>query len=353
MSLSTLMSFVSRLSKEVSDMTKIFGNPNDAEFNVLLLRWSDINKQIPGAIVLFSTVDDVVASVRIAVEMGIPFVPKSGGHSLWSTIGSEGFILDLSQLQELTIDKNTNTVTLQSGVLIKQANDATWSEGLCRPLGSANTARIIPMAIGGGLNAMSSLCGSMSDNILAAKMISAKGHLITLLPSSYAELLYAIRGAGQFFGVVVEITLQAYPSSILKMSDGTVWTGMMLSQISQAEEVFNVLIPLTENNTVSGAGLCLITSAPPTFNTMCIIVLSIYFGPTSNAEKFFAPLLALQPFSTCNSIPYSKVNDVADTFCVKGGFKRLTGAAIPNLDPDVWMKVIDRYEALKLTTSAS
>ncbi|KIJ46029.1 hypothetical protein M422DRAFT_59649 [Sphaerobolus stellatus SS14] len=339
MSLSTLTSFVSCLSKELSDTTKIFSDPNNTEFNALLLRWSDINKQIPGAIVLVGTVDDVVASVRIAVEMGIPFVPKSGGHSLWSTIGSEGFILDLSQLQELTIDKNTNTVTLQSDVLVKQANDAAWSEGLCL------RAQLSPF---GGLNAMSSLCGYMSDNILAAKMVSAKGHLITLSPSSYPELLYAIRGAGQFFGVVVEITLQAYPSSILKMSDRTVWTGMMLFQISQAEEVFNALIPLTENNTVPAAGLCLITSAPPMFDTMCIVVLPTYFGPTSDAEKFFAPLLALRPFSTCNSIPYSKVNDAADAFCVKGGFKCLTGAATPNLDPDVWMKVIDHYEALKL-----
>lgn len=69
--------------------------------------------------------------MKLAVENGIPFVPKSGGHSLWSTIGSDGFILDLSLLKSISVDKAIKQITVQSGVLVKELNDAAFENGLC------------------------------------------------------------------------------------------------------------------------------------------------------------------------------------------------------------------------------
>jgi hypothetical protein len=115
--------------------------------------------KIPTAIVLVATENDVVLTVctvlpscivsdnkqvKLAVELGIPFVPKSGGHSLWSTIGDEGFILDLSLLKRISIDTEEKMVTVESGVLIKEVNDAAFERGLC--LGRSNTfARTSPV----------------------------------------------------------------------------------------------------------------------------------------------------------------------------------------------------------------
>lgn len=65
------------------------------------------------------------------MENNVPFVPCSGGHSLWSTIGKEGFILDLRQLNSISIDRESRQITLQSGILVKQANDTAWEHGLC------------------------------------------------------------------------------------------------------------------------------------------------------------------------------------------------------------------------------
>lgn len=89
-------------------------------------------------------------------------------------------------------------------------------------LGTANTAGAIPMAIGGGLSTFSSLIGVASDNILSAKVVTASGTLIHASPVSHPDLFYGLRGAGQCFGVVTEITMQAHPISVLGTPNGTV-----------------------------------------------------------------------------------------------------------------------------------
>ena len=56
-------SFISRLSILLSHDAKILTDPSKDEFKELLRRWSDINKQIPGAIVLVATEQDVTNTV--------------------------------------------------------------------------------------------------------------------------------------------------------------------------------------------------------------------------------------------------------------------------------------------------
>jgi FAD/FMN-containing dehydrogenase len=69
--------------------------------------------------------------VNLAIKYDVPFVPKSGGHSVWSTIGSDGIIIDLSNYTGVKIDKATNTVQVQAGVLNQQLIKAAYEEGLC------------------------------------------------------------------------------------------------------------------------------------------------------------------------------------------------------------------------------
>ncbi|KAF4615002.1 hypothetical protein D9613_002460 [Agrocybe pediades] len=342
----SLSIFVDRLRSKLSVAASILTDPESKQFQELCLRWSDINRRVPGAIIVASNEADVEQTVALAAELSIPFVPCSGGHSLWSTIGHKGFILDLRRLENIIVDVESRRVTLQSGVLVGHANQAAWDYGLCLPLGTANTAGAIPMAIGGGLNSLSSVVGSTSDNIISAKMVMADGKSVLVSSTSNPELLYALRGAGQCFGVVAQLTLQAHPTSVLGSTDRTVWTGVMVFPIAKAGRVFEILSNLTEDNAAPTTGICIITSPPPTLDTS-LIVIPVYFGESAAAEEFYLPLLQLEPFSTCQSIPYPRVNDAGEAFGVKGGFKRFSGAGLQRLDPSIWMQVVDRYERLK------
>lgn len=69
--------------------------------------------------------------VKLALKYNVPFVPKSGGHSAWSTIGLEGVIIDLSNFNSVTIDTAAEAVTIQSGVVNKQLIGTLYENDLC------------------------------------------------------------------------------------------------------------------------------------------------------------------------------------------------------------------------------
>lgn len=73
-----------------------------------------------------------------ALKSNIPFVPKSGGHSPWSTIGSEGIIIDLSLYSDVRVDAGARTATVIGGVLAKEVSvrlaEAGFFTGIYEPL---------------------------------------------------------------------------------------------------------------------------------------------------------------------------------------------------------------------------
>ncbi|KAJ7648379.1 hypothetical protein DFH06DRAFT_575473 [Mycena polygramma] len=343
-----LSSFISQLSPKLSPESRVFVEADGAPFKELLLRWSDIGLKVPGAIVKPATEEDVVIAVKLASERQVPFVPKSGGHSLWSTIGADGFILDLTQLTNISVDKPTGRITLQSGVLTKQANEVAFQNGLCLPLGSANTAGVISMALGGGLSALSAVTGCTSDNIVSARVVTADGRLLIVNEDSHPDLFWGLRGAGQLLGLVTEITLQGYPLSVLGTDDGTIWTGAIVYPASRVKEVIDAMTPLVEDTTAPTAGLFLISSLPPSMETV-IMILPFYLGPSAKAEAFYQPLLDLGPLSVeLKNVQCHRQNDSVDPFCGKGdGFKRFAGAGATVFKSEVWPRVVEYFEELK------
>lgn len=49
----------------------------------------------------------------------MPFVTKSGGHSTWSTIGHDGFVIDLSKYAGIEVDSQGPTAKLRGNILAK------------------------------------------------------------------------------------------------------------------------------------------------------------------------------------------------------------------------------------------
>lgn len=64
------------------------------------------------------------------MQESIPFVTRSGGHSEWSTIGSQGFIIDLSHYSSIEIHKEAYTVALSGSILAKPLAVALAEAGM-------------------------------------------------------------------------------------------------------------------------------------------------------------------------------------------------------------------------------
>jgi FAD/FMN-containing dehydrogenase len=92
-------------------------------------RWTDIDRQIPSAIVLPDSVSQIQKTIGWAHDFSVPFVTKSGGHSQWSTIGEDGIIIDLSKFSGVEVDSVAKTATLKGSVLSKDVAVALAAEG--------------------------------------------------------------------------------------------------------------------------------------------------------------------------------------------------------------------------------
>lgn len=160
-----------------------------------------------------------------------------------------------------------------------------------------------------------------------------------MVDSSTPDLLWAIKGAGQFFGIVTEIEMEAYPLEILGSSDGTIWSGTLIFDIAKAGEVARVcagMINDQENNsTLAG----IITTHPVT-KEPCVLVMAAYFGSTIDAENFFASLLALAPtVADTKREAYNRLNDGMDVFCGKGGYKHFVMYGVSEFSADPWRDI--------------
>ncbi|PVH80647.1 FAD-binding domain-containing protein [Cadophora sp. DSE1049] len=338
--------FFSAIKAELSKEAKLLSDPNTEEFKSALERWTDRDLKSPSAIVVVVTEEDIIKTVNLALKHDVPFVPKSGGHSSWSTIGQEGIIIDLSNYNKVAIDKSTKTVTIQSGVVNKQLITALYENDLCLPLGGGNTIGSVPQALGGGLCALSKLGGNTSDNILSARLITATGKLITV-DSSTPDLLWALKGAGQYFGLTTSLTLQAYPISTLRSDDGTLWTGTYIFAIDKTGSLASVAAILMDDEEHNSANIAVVTLNPES-GSPCLLVMCLFFGSTAEAEQYTSPIKALGPVVVMeNRIKYSEINDGMDAFCAKGGFKRFKLMGAKRFDPEPWAEVADIFVDLK------
>jgi FAD/FMN-containing dehydrogenase/Fe-S oxidoreductase len=91
---------------------------------------ASIYRQVPVAVVVPRTVDDVVAAVAACAEAGAPLVPRGGGTSVaGNAIG--GVVIDTSRyLTGLEIDPDNRLATVQPGVVLTDLKKAAAPYGL-------------------------------------------------------------------------------------------------------------------------------------------------------------------------------------------------------------------------------
>lgn len=75
-----------------------------------------------------------------------------------------------------------------------------------------------------------------------------------------------------------------------------------------------------------------------------MLLLLQYVGIEAEAENHFSPIKALNSVMAMGAMTqFSDVNDSADAFSVKGGFKRFALAGLPKLTAEPWPKVAQLF----------
>ena len=184
-------------------------------FDAALLSTS-FNAQDPGrrpdVMVQPICVREVISAVHRARDEGVTIGICSGGHS-WAQnhIRDGGILIDLSQLNSITIDEEAGLAQIGPGCLAGELNAVLAKHGLFFPVAHAYTVGMGGFLLQGGFGWNSRANGMACQNVVGVDVVLADGSLVHANETQNPELLWAARGAGPgFFGVVVRFYLKLH-----------------------------------------------------------------------------------------------------------------------------------------------
>jgi hypothetical protein len=301
------------------------------------LTYADTTMLIKGAIVKVTTVKEVSTVVEFSAKRYIPFAVLSGGHSTKgasSTYG--GIVIDLGRMNRVDVQSSSNTVSVEGGAKWADVDTAAAQHGFAVVGPTVSQLGVGGSTLGGGIGWLTGKYGLVVDNLIEAQIVLADGSITTTSESENPDLFWAIRGAGQDFGVITRFTFRAHPQK------NDVFAGILYfdpDKLSQLVDYVNDL----DSKLDEDQGLFFGFTNSHGHTT--IVAILFYNGPQAQAEKTFEPLLSLSiDREETGMMPYYKTNQLLNRATTSEGRKRLSGTSVTlPLDMDFFQTVYQNF----------
>lgn len=298
---------------------------------------ADTTMLIKGAIIKVTTVEEVAAVVEFAAKRYIPFAVLSGGHSTKgasSTYG--GIVIDLGRMNRVDVDTASNTISVEGGAKWADVDTAAAKHDLAVVGPTVNQLGVGGTTLGGGIGWLTGKYGLVVDNLIEAQIVLADGSITTASEAENPDLFWAIRGAGQDFGVITRFTFKAHPQK------NDVFAGLVHldpDKLPKLMENVNDLDSKLDED--QGLFFGFTNSRGKT----TIVVILFYNGPQAQAERIFKPLLSLgTDYCEVEMMPYYKTNQLFNEAVASEGRKRLSGTSVTfPLDMDFFQTVYQSF----------
>lgn len=286
-----------------------------------------------------ASADDVSKTVRFCTSQGIPFVAVCGGHSTsLSNCTDDGISIDLrANMRSVKVDVSTKTITAQGGAHWKDVDEAAGAHGLATVGGTVNHTGIGGLTLGGGYGWLSGKYGLVIDNLIKATVVLADGQIVECSEEKEPDLFWALRGAGQSFGIVTEFVYRGHEQG--PIFGGVL--GFMLDKLDSIVDFANGLHAKNDGN----QGMLWGFSAPPPHNAPVALCAIFYNGPEDKARAYFKPLIDLGPvLEHVGMMPYQEMNGILNNTVEYGGRKLFGGSNfIAPLDKAFVKSLADKF----------
>jgi len=326
-------------------MTGSVVGPEDPDFDTVRRVWNGDIDCRPAVIARCASTADVVAAIAYAREQGLEIAVRGGGHSMsGSSVVDDGLVVDLSSLDQVTVEPTAKRAKVGGGALLRDVDAATQAHGLAVPAGLVSHTGVAGLTLGGGMGWLTRMAGLAIDNLVSAEVVTADGQVLRTDEHEHPELFWAIRGGGGNFGVVTEFEFR------LREVGPLVQFAMLFWGLAQGPAVLRLardLIPgLSRNVNVVVAGL----NAPPApfvpeqhqFQPGYALLVTGFDSAEEHAEVVARMRAAVPPlFEFATPMPYVALQQMIDEANQAGFHYYDKGTYVQDLTDEVIDAVAD------------
>jgi FAD/FMN-containing dehydrogenase len=164
----------------------------------------------PAQILLPGSPTEVQQAMAYAAGTDLPVSIRSGGHGLSGASSNDGgIVVDLSRMDAVTIlDRPSGLVRVDAGARWAQVAAALAPHGLAISSGDHGNVGVGGLATAGGIGWLVRQYGLTIDHVRAATVVLPSGELARA-DEANPDLLWAVRGAGSYVGVVTDLDIEA------------------------------------------------------------------------------------------------------------------------------------------------
>ncbi|CZR63093.1 uncharacterized protein PAC_12990 [Phialocephala subalpina] len=204
---------------------------------------------VPACVITPASAADVLAIVKQAETWQCQFSTKSGGHVPFAGASNiqGGILIDLSSVNEITLSSDKTSAVVGSGQ--RWANVYAKLNALGLSALGTHTADVGVggSLLGGGISPLANQHGWGCDNVLSYEVVIGD-QILTVTPTSYSDLYFALRGGGNNFGIVTRFTIAVYPLELM-------WGGSYIYQMAEFAPVIDVMTNFTAQSDSDPKGI--------------------------------------------------------------------------------------------------
>ena len=145
-----------------------------------------------------------------------------------------GLMIDMSAMNGVRVAPGLDRAIVEGGATWGDVDAATTPFNRATPGGLISGTGVAGLTLSGGIGWLRGRHGLSCDNLMAADIVTADGKLVHASETENPELLWALRGGGGNFGVVVSFAFKLHE----------VEPELMFCGPAYAEERANEIIPL-------------------------------------------------------------------------------------------------------------
>lgn len=182
----------------------------DASYEIKRKTWNRAIEKYPLMFINCTTIEEVQEAILFVKEAKLPIRIRSGGHHYegYST-GNDVVVIDVSEMNAITLNEAEGLVTLEGGVQNRAVYELLGKKGYPFPGGGCPTVGVAGLVLGGGWGYSNRLLGLSCDSLVELEIIDANGKLIRANAKEHDKLFWACKGGGAGnFGVVVRMTFK-------------------------------------------------------------------------------------------------------------------------------------------------